>query len=122
MKKILLCSLLAFAAIACSPPPQAPAPSLPYRITFQEQELAPFKLQLMTSTEHRGSYRATLQNNDPAYTVHTVSVRIKSGRDVRICNVDVEVKPRSTVTFYLTNGEFAVPDEYQLLSVDASRS
>jgi hypothetical protein len=122
VKMIIPCSLLSLAAIACSPPPQAPAPSLPYRVTFQEEELAAFKLRLMTSTQHRGSYRATLQNNDAAYTVHAVSVRIKAGRDVRICNVTVEVKPRSTATFYLTNGEFSVPDEYQLLSVEASRS
>ena len=122
MKTIIRCSLLSFAAIACSPPQQAPAPPTPYRVTFQEQELAAFQLRLMTSTENRGSYRATLQNNDAAYTVHAISVRIKTGRDVRICNVNVEVKPRSTVTFYLTNGEFAVADEYQLLSVDASRS
>jgi hypothetical protein len=122
VKTIIPCSLLSFAAIACSPPPQAPAPSTPYRVTFQDQELSAFKLRLLTSTEQRGSYRATLQNNDTLYTVHAISVRIKTGRDVRICNVNVEVKPRSTVTFYLTNGEFAVADEYQLLSVEASRS
>jgi hypothetical protein len=119
LKKLIPCTLLFLAA--CSPPPPVQETSSSYRVTFQDQELAPFKLNLTVTTEKRGSFRAVLQNCDPLYTVHNCSMRIKTGDKVRICNVDVEVKPRSVVTFYMTNVDFSVPDEYRLLQVEASR-